>query len=123
MSNWSRRINQRQGDLFALDDLFVPINMNNAHWLFIHIDIKNKKIELYHSFGGNSNSREYLTKMRKYLYDEAFKDMALDLRPDFEVWKRDWKTQDKNSSAPKQGNGDNCGVFIILSIYLLSCSK
>lgn len=29
-SRWSQRINQRQGGLFALNDLFVPINANKA---------------------------------------------------------------------------------------------
>ena len=36
------------------------------------------------------------------------------------MWKRTWTTQDKSSQSPKQENGDNCGVFTILSIYLLS---
>ena len=54
--DWSRRI---EGGIFALEDLVVPINVNNRHWLFLPVDIASKKIELY-----DSNNREYLTKMR-----------------------------------------------------------
>ena len=67
-----------------LDDLCVPINVNNAHWLFLQVDTKNKIIELYDSMGVNSNNRENLTKTRRYLYEEAFKRTPANLRPDFE---------------------------------------
>ena len=58
--------------------------------------------------------------MRRYLYDEKFKDVAPGQRPEFEQWKTTWAIRDMSSSLPRQTNGDDCGVFTILSIYLLS---
>ena len=58
--------------------------------------------------------------MRRYLYDEKYKDVAFDQRPDFEQWKTTWAIRDMSSTSPRQTNGDDCGVFTILSIYLLS---
>ena len=61
--------------------------------------------------------------MRRYLYDEKFKGADPDQRPDFETWKRTWKTKDRSSTSPRQHNGVDCGVFTLLSIYLLSTSE
>ena len=58
--------------------------------------------------------------MQWYLYDEEYRDVVYDQRPDFEQWKTTWAIRDMSSSSPRQLNGDNCGVFTILSIYLLS---
>ena len=118
VQNWSDGI---EGGLFNLEHLFVPINIANLHWIFLRADFGSKTIELYDSFGmANPNNRRYLWALRRYLYDEKFKDIAIDQRPDFEQWKTTWAIRDMSSSLPRQLNGDDCGVFTILSIYLLS---
>ena len=58
--------------------------------------------------------------MQRYLYNEEFTDVAHDARPDFEVWKRTWTTQDKSRDSPKQENTFDCGTFVMISIYLMS---
>ena len=109
------------GGLFTLDQLFVPINIANTHWIFLRVDFNRKTLELYDSFGtANPSNRKYLWAMRRYLYDEKFKDVAPGQRPDFDQWKTTWAIRDMSSSSPRQTNGDDCGVFTILSIYLLS---
>ena len=110
-----------EGGLFNLEHLFVPINIANSHWIFLRADFERKTIELYDSFGtANPHYRRYLWAMRRYLYDEEFKDVAFDQRPNCEQWKTTWAIRDMSSSLPRQTNGDDCGVFTILSIYLLS---
>ena len=39
VERWSRRMD---GGMDNLDDLFVPINENNMHWLFLHVDFREK---------------------------------------------------------------------------------
>ena len=58
--------------------------------------------------------------MRRYLYEEKFKEVAPEQRPAFVLWKTTWAIRDMSSSSPRQTNGIDCGVFTILSIYLLS---
>ena len=118
VQNWSDGV---EGGLFNLDQLFVSINIANSHWIFIRADFGRKTIELYDSFGtANLHYRRYLWAMRWYLYDEKFKDVAFDQRPNFEQWKTTWAIRDMSSSSPRRTNGDDCGVFTILSIYFLS---
>ena len=50
----------------------------------------------------NPNNRYYFTKMRHYMYDKKIRSTSANLRPDFEVRKLDWKTQDKSRHTPMQ---------------------
>ena len=104
-----------------MDDLFVSINVQNIHWLFLHVDFRTKTIRLYDSLWKNvPEHTKYLLAIKKYLYDEEFKRTLVNDRPPFRVWKRDWDAQNKSGHSPKQENGDDCGVFTLLSKYLLS---
>ena len=109
------------GGLFNLAQLFVPINIANTHWIFLRVDFEHKTLELYDSFGtANPSHQKYLLAMRRYLYEEKFKDVAPEQRPAFIQWKTTWAIRNMSSSSPRQTNGVDCGVFTILSIYLLS---
>ena len=73
-----------------MDNLFVPINVRNIHWLFLHVDFRKKAIRLYDSLWTNTPvHRKYLLAIRKYLYDNEFKGTLDNNRPPFAVWKRD----------------------------------
>ena len=115
---WSDHID---GGLFNLDQLFIPINIKDKHWIFMCVQFERKTSEIYNSFGSpNPHHRKYLWAMQKYLYDKKIKDVAPEGRPNFNVWKRTWKTQDKSKDLPKQENTFDCGTFVMISIYLIS---
>ena len=115
---WSDHI---EGGLFNLEQLFVPINITNTHWIFIRVHFKNKTIKIYDSFGSpNHHYQKYLWAMRSYLYDKEFKDVAPEAHPNFDDWKHTWKTQDKSRDLPRQENTYDCGLFTMISIYLMS---
>ena len=46
VNNWSRHMD---GGIDNVDDLFVPINVRNIHWLFLYVDFRKKTIRLYDS--------------------------------------------------------------------------
>jgi len=118
VKNWS---DQMDGGINNVDDLFVPINVRNIHWLFLHVNLRTKTIRLYDSLWKNAPVHtKYLLAIKKYLYDEEFKRTLVNDRPPFRVWKRNWDAQNRSGHSPTQGNGDDCGVFTLLSIYLLS---
>ena len=79
MGNWSRHMDD---GIDNVNNLFVSINVDNIHWLFLHVDFKEKAIRLYDSLGSNTpRHRKYLLSMRKYLYDEKFKGTLVNDRP------------------------------------------
>ena len=58
--------------------------------------------------------------MRQFLYDELHKDNPVEERPGYDEWKKDWKYSDRSQNAPRQINTYDCGVFTLVSMYLLS---
>ena len=121
LRDWSDHTDDGIPGLEDLDDLFVPINVGNVHWLFAHVDFRESSIKLYDSSGQVSpGHRQYLVAIRRYLFDDEFKDTSVNLRPDFDEWKRSWKLENRSYHTPRQRNDFDCGVFTMLSIYLLS---
>ena len=107
--------------LSALDDMFVPINVDRSHWIFLRVDFRERKISLYDSMGSaDPRNRKFMAAMRRYLYDADLEDEDEDSRADFDSWKLGWAIQDCSRHAPKQHNTTDCGVFTLLSIYLAS---
>ena len=128
VSRWGRRI-----DLSTLEQLFVPINIDNVHWIFIRVLFEDKTIELYDPQGRKDpTNRQYMEDMRRFLHRELHKvnqgqngrtvmvELPEDQRPQYDVWKREWTYKDRSRQAPAQENTYDCGVFTIVSIYLLS---
>ena len=116
VKRWSGRI---PGGLASLDDLYVPINKNNAHWLFLRVQFRTQIIELYDSLGVKPSNSLYLETMVQYLYAEYRRQHQEDAQA-FEAWSRTWTTIDRSEESPLQENGDDCGVFTIVSISLLA---
>ena len=114
----------RWGDahgLRSLTQLLVPINIANTHWIFLRVLFEQKCIELYDSNGRRiPSNRQYMEDMRKYLHLELNKHLPADERPLYEVWKRTWRYKDRSTRTPQQENTDDCGVFVIVSAYLIS---
>ena len=106
------------GGIDNVDDLFVPINVNNIHWLFLHVDFREKAIRLYNSLGSNTpGHRKYLHSMRKYLYDEEIKGTLVNNRPAFAVWKQDWIHKIRVVTPPSNKTTMTGGIHSSLNIH------
>ena len=58
---WSDHID---GGLFNLEQLFIPINVTDKHWIFIRVQFESKTIKIYNSFGSpNHHYQKYLEAM------------------------------------------------------------
>lgn len=108
-------------EITASDVMFVPINVDMSHWIFLRVDFRERKISLYDSMGSaDPRNRKFMAAMRRYLYDADFEDEDEDSRADFDSWKLGWALQDCSWNAPKQHNITDCGMFTLLSIYSAS---
>ena len=97
-------------EISASDVMFVPINVDRSHWIFLRVDFRERKINLYNSMGSaNPRNRKFMAAMRRYLHDADFQDEDEDSRADFDSWKLGWAIQDCSWNAPKQHNTTDCG--------------
>ena len=107
-----------EGGLGSLDELYIPINVNNVHWIFIRVAMMNKTIQLFNSQGMNNENKKYLQATEHYMYEALTKDQGTG-RQNFADWTEAWSSTDKSVNSPKQGNGYDCGIFTVISMSLL----
>ena len=111
--------NRFQSGLFNLEHLFVPINVGQAHWNFIHVRPREKIIELYDSKGVRECNQIYLTQFARYMH-QLYRDVHGGSTVSYGSWAEEWTILDASANSPVQSDNYNCGVFVILSAYLLS---
>jgi len=63
VQNWSRRI---ECGLFKLDNLYIPINHQNVHWLTMRVNFKAREISLWDSAGMNYTNTQYIDAALQY---------------------------------------------------------
>lgn len=91
------------GDIFHLDKIFIPINIENIHWTCAAIYMQARKIEYYDSLKGDG--MVYMTAILKYIQDEWMRTNQSEL-PHLEEWTMTTVT------CPEQHNNFDCGVFV-----------
>ena len=57
-----------KGGLGSLDELYTPINVNNAHWNFIQVAITDKTIQLFDLQGVNVENKKHLQATENFMY-------------------------------------------------------
>ena len=101
VSNWGSRV--PGGNIFHLKRLFVPINMNDAHWTLAVINMEEKTISYFDSMG--HTIQKFLTGILQYLCDEHISAFNM------ELVKSDWKIVSTPNDIPLQQNGENICVI------------
>ena len=96
VKRWSKVV--PDGDIFALDKILLPINVDNQHWKCAVIFMKKKEIQIVDSLGG-TNER-YLEALFQYLQEEHL-DKKKEALPDMDQW----KLLSTPENAPQQKNG------------------
>eukprot|EP00397_Hematodinium_sp_SG-2012_P055693 GEMP01068160.1.p1 GENE.GEMP01068160.1~~GEMP01068160.1.p1 ORF type:complete len:334 (+),score=46.19 GEMP01068160.1:196-1197(+) len=102
VKRWTRR---QKVDIFDLDLIIVPVNINEMHWTLGCIDMRAKKVRFYDSLGTPSNST-FADFMIRYVKDEH-KDKKGSALSDAD----EWEAEDVIDN-PQQDNGYDCGVFL-----------
>jgi len=111
---WTQR-GFRKCDLFTMDVVLIPRNVNNTHWTLGVVRMKKKRIEYVDSMGGNG--MEFMRHILRYLADEseAKRNVQLDIS--------EWTLENRGSSTPQQNNCSDCGVFTCIAANYLSLGQ
>jgi len=104
VSSWSNYV--PGGDIFNLDKVFMPINIKDTHWSLGVIFVKEKRIQYYDSLGWDGTY--YLRVLHEYIKDEWR------CKKGTEMKLSGWTLVNTTMDTPKQGNGFDCGVFIMM---------
>lgn len=105
-------------DFIMPDQLLIPINLNNQHWVLCAASLSQKSIMIIDSLntGGSKQHKRIGNVMRKFLsYLCSLRD------PDS---KKTTKFKIKVSeNTPQQSNGSDCGLFVCLFIHSIVVLK
>ena len=118
VANWSSNIDGIESALI-LRELYIPINKNGVHWLFLRVRPEEKLIELWDSCGHDETNEVYLQYTCRYLYDVHCREHPQTVDT-LDAWRQSWTCTDQSSNSPRQGNSDDCGIFTLVSMALLS---
>ncbi len=105
VKRWSKNF-----DVFAMDKVFFPINLDNTHWTLAVIYVKLKEIRYYDSMSGSGI--KWLKALLQWLKDETFHKKGEVL--DESSWKR-INSGEHRVLVPQQNNGVDCGVFVCVA--------
>lgn len=111
VKRWSKKVPGK--DIFQLDKILFPINMDNMHWICAAIFMEGKKIEVFDSMGSSGN--RYLHALFRYVQDEHL-DKKKSPLPDAD----EWELIPTQGSTPRQTNAYDCGVFTCMFADFLS---
>ena len=112
VSSWSKKI-----DVFTQDKIFVPINIDNSHWVMLIVYLSIKTIKYYDSMGGNGGV--FLEAMLHYLKDES-EQRSKFRRPRVTFDITDWILTSAGNRCPQQNNGYDCRAFTVLHADFIS---
>ena len=97
---WLKGIN-----IFTYSRVFIPINISQ-HWSLICVSVSTREIMYLDSMG--KDGKDIMTNISKWLLNES--NGSYDFL----------EFTEKNSKCPQQVNGDDCGVFVLSFVDLLS---
>ncbi|KAG6971224.1 hypothetical protein JG687_00002180 [Phytophthora cactorum] len=107
---WTRKI-----DLFAMDKIFMPVNVGNMHWCMAVIFMTEKRIQYYDSMHGSGAA--CLKVLLGYLHDES------EHKKKQKFNEEGWRLVTTTPDTPQQNNGSDCGVFSCMFADYLSQNK
>ena len=119
VSRWHQNIHAN------VELLYIPTHVNQNHWMLCRLDFSKKEILLWNSSSMTSDNIKYLHALKKYIHQVIISLTALpnDIKGNkhkINKWKGEWSTNDRFVFSPQQGNFDDCGIFTILNMILLS---
>lgn len=105
------------GDIFALEKLFIPINITDNHYFTVCVFMKDRIIQVFDSLPDPSDRISFKEHILQYLKDEHNFVHKIPL-PDSHLWKLVDKAP--TFKTPRQSLSSNdCGIFTCLFMDFL----
>ncbi|KAG8469012.1 hypothetical protein KFE25_007530 [Diacronema lutheri] len=98
VSRWTREV-----ELRACALVLFPINLGNAHWIVVALDVRKRHFDVWDSLHGRHHACARM--LRRYIIDEWLQKYGE--RTAAAEW-----TCVPRDDAPRQHNGFDCGVFV-----------
>lgn len=120
VARWRKRLNH------DVEFLYIPIHVNMNHWILTCLDFSKKTILLWNSSSTSDSTtslnKKYLYALKYYISQVVKSISGKSGRTErkFKKWLGNWTMCDKSINSPQQGNYDDCGIFTILNMVLLS---
>jgi hypothetical protein len=98
-------------DIFNLDKILIPINVDYVHWIAVMVSIQDKTIQVYDPIGRNASDANFIYDMiLRFLFDEHFAKKRRFLSETL------WHHVQQDAQLPLQPNGYDCGVYVLAFI-------
>lgn len=110
---WGVKNNLRVNDV---DLILVPVNIDNAHWVLVAIDVRDRSLHYYDSLRGEDRA-SVMPLLQRWLQDEVSTRLGADVAEQWGI--QNWPTVTE-SSWPLQTDGGSCGVFVLAAADCLS---
>ncbi len=109
---FANKVDKKQKiDISKLEQIFIPVNIDNAHWVLVVVNIKTHGIHLYDSLYKSSKSHEVVfDNVERYLNNNLKTNSLATV-----TW-----TRDTVQDIVRQKNQNDCGIFILLFAKCIS---
>ena len=114
---WKKKQEQVGMNLFEVNKIFIPIHINQNHWIMVVVSMNLKIIEGYDSMlKTNDPNGDIVIAMKKikiFLEEQHEKKYNSSLSSC-------WSIINRSGSIPSQENGTDCGIFMMAYMDMLS---
>ena len=107
------------GGVGSLDEIFIPVSPGGNHWNFIRVRVQAKRIELWDSLRPQTSNAKYLVVAEKFVKDALDREELAGRITANQSRHTGWESLDRSGDSPRQGNGCNCGIFMLTSMSLV----
>ena len=110
IKSWVRR--WTAGSIFSQHHIYIPVNINNQHWVLVVINFQHKKIQYYDS--SSYPGQTYANNILRFVLDEATNEPNRVTR---NIQMSGWTIDINTDVLPKQHNNYDCGIYICMYSY------
>jgi Ulp1 family protease len=103
----------RKTDVLSKAKLFIPVNINNVHWVLVVVNILEKQIMFFDSKYTIGRGLLYCGNVMKWIQHLAQKKKV-------KFVETEWEFFEGAKGIPQQNNSYDCGIFTLMYMEFLS---